>query len=73
MNPVENPESASENILDSFKPTDRIAMLVLNRDYPTHHQCTEDIASEFQVRPLGPYTDARHHWYSNSALRPPSA
>ncbi len=37
MNPVENPSasvpSASEYILDSFKPTDRIAMLVLNRDF----------------------------------------
>lgn len=33
MNPLENPQSASEYILDSFKPTDRIAMLVLNRDF----------------------------------------
>ena len=33
MNPLENPESASEYILDSFKLTDRIAMLVLNRDF----------------------------------------
>ena len=36
MNPVENPgvvPSASEYILDNFEPTDRIAMLVLNRDF----------------------------------------
>jgi hypothetical protein len=33
MNPVANPDSASEYILDNFDPTDRIAMLVLNRDY----------------------------------------
>ena len=33
MNAVETPESASEYILDSFTPTDRIAMLVLNRDF----------------------------------------
>src|SRR5271167_705067 len=33
MNAVETPESASEYILDSFRPTDRIAMLVLNRDF----------------------------------------
>ena len=33
MNAIETPESASEYILDSFKPTDRIAMLVLNRDF----------------------------------------
>ncbi len=37
MNPVENTSasvpSAPEYILDSFKPTDRIAMLVLNRDF----------------------------------------
>jgi hypothetical protein len=33
MNAVETPESASQYILDSFRPTDRIAMLVLNRDF----------------------------------------
>jgi hypothetical protein len=37
MNPAENAASllpsASEYILDSFEPTDRIAMLVLNRDF----------------------------------------
>jgi hypothetical protein len=37
MNPVENAASllpsASEYILDNFEPTDRIAMLVLNRDF----------------------------------------
>ena len=33
MNLVENPESASEYILDNFEPTDRIALLVLNRDF----------------------------------------
>jgi RepB DNA-primase from phage plasmid len=33
MNAVETPERASQYILDSFKPTDRIAMLVLNRDF----------------------------------------
>ena len=37
MNPAEKPApfvaSASEYILDSFGPTDRIAMLVLNRDF----------------------------------------
>ena len=37
MNPVENPASlvpsAPEYILDSFEPSDRIAMLVLNRDF----------------------------------------
>jgi len=37
MSPAENPApfapSASEYILDNFEPTDRIAMLVLNRDF----------------------------------------
>jgi hypothetical protein len=37
MNPAEKPApfipSASEYILDNFEPTDRIAMLVLNRDF----------------------------------------
>jgi hypothetical protein len=37
MNTVQNPSasvpSASEYILDGFKPSDRIAMLVLNRDF----------------------------------------
>src|SRR5712691_2756128 len=37
MNPVENAPSllpsASEYILDNFEPSDRIAMLVLNRDF----------------------------------------
>jgi hypothetical protein len=37
MNPAEKPmpfvPSASEYILDNFEPTDRIAMLVLNRDF----------------------------------------
>jgi DNA primase RepB-like protein len=37
MNPIEKPApffpSASEYILDNFEPTDRIAMLVLNRDF----------------------------------------
>jgi DNA primase RepB-like protein len=37
MNPTEKPvpfiPSASEYILDNFEPTDRIAMLVLNRDF----------------------------------------
>lgn len=37
MNPTEKPSSfvpsASEYILDNFEPTDRIAMLVLNRDF----------------------------------------
>jgi hypothetical protein len=37
MNPAEQPApfvpSASEYILDNFEPTDRIAMLVLNRDF----------------------------------------
>src|SRR5712692_9428707 len=37
MNPAENPApfvpSASEYILDNFEPTDRIAILVLNRDF----------------------------------------
>jgi hypothetical protein len=37
MSPGENPRAlvprASEYILDSFEPTYRIAMLVLNRDY----------------------------------------
>ena len=37
MNPTEKPASfipsASEYILDNFEPTDRIAMLVLNRDF----------------------------------------
>jgi hypothetical protein len=33
MNPVQNPGSASEYILDNFRPSDRIAMLVLNRDF----------------------------------------
>jgi hypothetical protein len=37
MNPAEKPTafspSASEYILDNFEPTDRIAMLVLNRDF----------------------------------------
>jgi len=33
MSPVENPESASEYILDNFERSDRIAMLVLNRDF----------------------------------------
>jgi hypothetical protein len=37
MNPAEKPAlfspSASEYILDNFQPTDRIAMLVLNRDF----------------------------------------
>src|SRR5271165_3613905 len=37
MNPPENPglflPSPSEYILDNFEPTDRIAMLVLNRDF----------------------------------------
>jgi RepB DNA-primase from phage plasmid len=37
MNPTEKPTpfvpSASEYILDNFEPTDRIAMLVLNRDF----------------------------------------
>jgi len=37
MNDVENPTafvpSASEYILDNFEPTDRIAMMVLNRDF----------------------------------------
>ena len=37
MNSVNNPTafvpSASEYILDNFEPTDRIAMLVLNRDF----------------------------------------
>src|SRR5580658_10474942 len=37
MNPTENPTafipSASEYILDNFEPTDRIAVLVLNRDF----------------------------------------
>src|SRR5579859_6516993 len=37
MNPAENVSapapSASEYILDNFEPTDRIAMLVLNRDF----------------------------------------
>lgn len=37
MNPAETPSSpvpsASEYILDNFEPTDRIAMLVLNRDF----------------------------------------
>jgi hypothetical protein len=37
MNPTERPTrfvpSASEYILDNFQPTDRIAMLVLNRDF----------------------------------------
>jgi hypothetical protein len=36
MNPTEKPvpviPSASEYILDNFEPTDRIAVLVLNRD-----------------------------------------
>jgi len=36
MSPVGNPgsavPSASEYILDNFEPTDRVAMLVLNRD-----------------------------------------
>src|SRR5208283_3752338 len=37
MSPMENPSSsvpsASEYILDNFEETDRIAMLVLNRDF----------------------------------------
>ncbi|HLZ91634.1 MAG TPA: hypothetical protein VKQ28_07950 [Candidatus Acidoferrum sp.] len=37
MNPVEYAPSlgpaASEYILDNFEPTDRIAMLMLNRDF----------------------------------------
>src|SRR6266436_1411635 len=37
MNPAEKPApvvpSASEYILDNFEPTERIAMLVLNRDF----------------------------------------
>jgi len=33
MNTVENPGFASEYILDNFEPTDRIAMLVLHRDF----------------------------------------
>jgi hypothetical protein len=37
MNPAEKPApfipSASEYILDNFEPTDRIAMLALNRDF----------------------------------------
>jgi hypothetical protein len=33
MNPVENPGSASQYILDNFERSDRIAMLVLNRDF----------------------------------------
>jgi hypothetical protein len=34
MNPTERPTRfVSEYILDNFQPTDRIAMLVLNRDF----------------------------------------
>jgi hypothetical protein len=33
MNPVENLGPASEYILDNFEQSDRIAMLVLNRDF----------------------------------------
>ena len=33
MNPVGNPESASEYILDNFEQSERIALLVLNREF----------------------------------------
>lgn len=33
MKPMEKPKSASEYILDNFEQSDRIAMLVLNRDF----------------------------------------
>lgn len=57
MNPPENPSSfvpsASEYILDNFEPTDRIAMLVLNRDLGETIQritSAEKVASpEFQA------------------------
>ena len=53
MNDLEKPSpqlpSASEYLLDNFKPTDRIAVLVLNRETRRNH--TEDYHSTKGLKP----------------------